>query len=110
MSAVSAVSTVDDGQIELQAEPLVEVVADKCLRNQAAHVFAVGVCLIVAARLEGAEVRELLGHPGEETFATLALRFGCLVNSTKVTGHYRPRTRGKQSDEGDCHDTSSQHA
>ena len=41
VGVILPIVAIDDGEIELQAEPFVEVIADKRLRTQAMQVFAV---------------------------------------------------------------------
>src|SRR6266404_3580152 len=86
-----AVVTVDHGQIELHANAFVDVVPDEELGRETVDVFSIGVGRVASARLEGVEIGELLGEPGEESLTAAPLGLGSRINGTQITRQRRLR-------------------
>src|SRR5438046_8738285 len=75
-----------DGEVELQAKPVVKIITGEELRDGTVEVLSHVVRRFPAVHLNGAEVAELLGDTRVKAFADLAARLRGGVNGTKITG------------------------
>ena len=73
---------VDKGHVELNAQIIIDVVANENLGNGTINVLVDRVGDFIAILLQSAEVGELLGETTKETAVIASLRFGGGVNGT----------------------------
>src|SRR5437773_10085203 len=75
---------VNDRHVQLQADAIVEVVADECLRDRTVEVLADFVVYSMAIDLQRPEVSELFGHTEEQTFANVAARLVRRIDRAQI--------------------------
>src|ERR1017187_8876049 len=93
-AGIRAVGAVNHRQVELHAEPVVDVVAEEYLRDQAVNVFAV-VCHRVTARLQRVVIGELFGDAAVQSPTASTLCFRRSIDSAQITS--RCPTRAQQT-------------